>query len=147
MDATPRLRVAAACERLGAEAVVARCHDLLAGGEESADFLIALGGTPARRLVAEGFPPGQEYWLRVWAARGLLWAGPGDDADSLRAGLRDESWRVREMTCKVIARHRVEGLLDDVVPLENDRIARVREAAKRAAQRIVSGYEEGRNGH
>ena len=147
MDATPRLRVATACERLGTEAFVARCLDVLAGGEESADFLITLGGTPARRLLAEGLTAREHYWLRVWAARGLLWAGPGDDADTLRAGLRDESWRVREMTCKVIARHRVENLLDDVVPLECDRISRVREAAKRAAQRIVSDYEEGRNGH
>ena len=147
MDATPRLRVAAACERLGTEAVISRCLDLLAGGEESADFLITLGGAPARRLLADGLPAGQEYWLRVWAARGLLWAGPGDKVDALRAALRDESWRVREMTCKVIARHRVESLLDDVVPLESDRISRVREAAKTAAQRIVSDYEEGGNGH
>jgi HEAT repeat protein len=81
--------------------------------------------------------PGQDYWLRVWAARGLLWAGPGDDIDALRSALADDSWRVREMTCKVVARHRVGDLLDDVVVLESDPVSRVRSAAVGAARRIV----------
>lgn len=82
-------------------------------------------------------PAGQQYWLRVWAARGLLWAGPGDDIDVLRAALDDEHWRVREMTCKVVARHRVGGLLDDVAALAADPVPRVRAAAERAATSIV----------
>ena len=102
---------------------------------------MSLGGTPAMHLLADGVPPEQAYWLRVWAARGLLWAGAGDDPNALRIGLTDDSWRVREMTCKVIARHRVCELLEDVVPLEEDRNSRVRAAAKRAAQRIVTDYE------
>ena len=141
MDATPRMRVAAACERLGTEDVIDRCLNLLAGGEASPEFLITLGGTPARRLLAEGLPASQEYWLRVWAARGLLWAGPGSDVARLRVGLRDEAWRVREMTCKVIARHRVDELLEGVERLETDSNSRVQEAAKRAARRIMSDYE------
>jgi hypothetical protein len=141
VDATPRMRVSAACQLLGTNAVIERCLDLLAGGEESPDFLIALGGAPARRLLADGLPSGQEYWLRVWAMRGLLWAGPGEEPERLRAGLGDEAWRVREMTCKVVARHRIDDLLEDVGTLEADRNSRVREAAKRAAVRIMSDYE------
>lgn len=94
-------------------------------------------------LLADGLPKDQEYWLRVWAARGLLWAGPGDDAEVLRGGVRDAAWRVREMTCKVVARHRVDEMLEDVVALEHEENGRVRAAAKRAARRIVSDYETG----
>lgn len=111
---------------------------MLGGGDEQADFILMLGGPPARRLLAEGIPASQDYWLRVWAARGLLWAGAGDDPTRLQVGLGDESWRVREMTCKAIARHRVDGLLDAVTALENDPKERVREAATTAAHRIVS---------
>lgn len=92
-------------------------------------------------LLADGLPKDQEYWLRVWAARGILWAGAGDDAEALRRGARDAAWRVREMTCKVVARHRVDELLEDVVALEHDENGRVRAAAKRAARRLLSGYE------
>lgn len=141
MDATPRVRIEAACQQMGREALIGRCLALLAGGIEAADFLMILGGSPAMHLLAEGVPEDQEYWLRVWAARGLLWAGPGDDAEALRAGLEDRAWRVREMTCRVIARHHIGELLDDVVPMEQDRNARVRAAAKRAARRLLSGFE------
>ena len=137
MSATPRLRIEGACQRLGTKTVVERCLSLLAGGEEAPDFLVTLGGTPATHLIAEGLPPGQAYWLRVWAARGLLWAGPGDDALRLRVGLSDDAWRVREMTCKVIARHRVADLFEEAAALETDPNARVRAAAKRAAMSIV----------
>ena len=140
---TPRLRIEAACQRLGRDALIERCLALLAGGDESADFLMALGGTPAMHLLADGIPKDQAYWLRVWAARGLLWAGVDGDTARLQVGLRDEAWRVREMTCKVVARHCIDDLLEDVVPLELDRNARVRAAAKRAAERIASGYETG----
>lgn len=134
---TPKLRVEMACARLGREEVVRRCLGLLAGDSEDPQLVLTLGGVPARLLLDDGIPPGQDYWLRVWAARGLLWAGPGDGTDVLRAALADESWRVREMVCKVIARHRVGDLLDDVAALRADRIARVRQAAARAAARII----------
>ena len=137
MDATPRLRVAAACQRIGTDAVVERCLHLLSGGHDSPEFLVMLGGRHAMRLLADGLPPGQQYWLRVMAARGLLWAGPGKEPNRLRAALRDETWRVREMICKVVARHRVDELLDEVIELENDPVPRVRAAATRAAVRIV----------
>lgn len=139
VEATPRDRVAQACGRLGTRVFIARCVDLLSGGDEDPSFVTTLGGLHAARLLDRGLPADQEYWLRVWAARGLLWAGPGDRSEVLRLALRDESWRVREMTCKVVARHRVGELLDDVARLESDEIPRVRRAAERAKVRIVDG--------
>lgn len=139
VQATPRDRIAQACQTLGATAFMARCLDLLAGGDEDPSFVTALGGLHAARLLDRGLPADQEYWLRVWAARGLLWAGPGDRSEVLRLALRDDAWRVREMTCKVVARHRVGDVLDDVAGLEPDEIPRVRRAAERAIVRIVDG--------
>lgn len=134
---TPRLRIAAACSRLGVAEVTSRCVDLLHGGEVDPDFLVTLGGAPAARLLAEGIPENQEYWTRVWAMRGLLWASPGGTVDVLLAGLQDRHWRVREMTCKVIARHRVGAALDALSALDGDPNPRVRHAAQRAAVRVI----------
>lgn len=136
-SATPRLRIERACQVLGRAEVVRRCLGLLTGGSVDPQFLLVLGGTPARHLLDAGIPPGQEYWVRVLPARGLLWAGPGSDFELLRTALGDDAWRVREMTCKVIARHRVGDLLEDVAALESDPVPRVRRAALRAATRIV----------
>jgi HEAT repeat protein len=134
---TPQSRIERACDRFGRPTVVERCCGLLAGGSEDPRFISMLGGAPALRLLDEGAPSGQEYWLRVWAARGLLWAGPGDNTFVLRKALADGSWRVREMVCKVIARHRLGDLLNEVAALEVDPVARVRIAAVRASRRIV----------
>ena len=112
---------------------------MLAGGEEEPDFLVTIGGTPALHLLSQGIPNDQRYWLRVWAARGLLWAGRPNDGELLRTGLEDASWRVREMTCRVIARHCIDELLDEVIALEVDPVTRVQTAAARAARRIVEG--------
>jgi HEAT repeat protein len=95
-----------------------------------------LGGAPARRFLGDGTPEGQRYWLRAWALRGLLWAGPGD-VEVLRKALADRSWRVREMAAKVVARHELDELLDDVSKLEQDSVRRVRDVARRATVAIV----------
>ena len=114
----PQERIEQACRTLGRPAVIDRCLGLLAGGAEEPEFIAILGGPPAIRLLDDGgVRPDQRYWLRVWAARGLLWAGPGGQVSVLRAALTDDAWRVREMTCKVIARHRVADLLQDVASL------------------------------
>jgi hypothetical protein len=117
--------------------VIERCLGLLGGGSAEPDFILMLGDAHAAALLDDGIPPGQEYWLRVWGARGLLWAGPGDDVGPLRTALHDDAWRVREMACKVIARYRIGDLLDDVSALRSDPVARVRAAATRAAARII----------
>ena len=92
------------------------------------------------RYFDDGQPEHQEYWLRVWAVRGLLWAGPGDDPAVLHEALSDDHWRVREMACKVVARHCAGDLLDHVANLERDPVQRVRTAAARA---VVSILEAG----
>lgn len=107
------------------------------GGDEEPDFIATIGGAPALRLLGAGIPEDQSYWLRVWAARGLLWAGPPTETGALRAGLGSDAWRVREMTCKVVARHSIDELLDDVIALETDPVRRVRDAATRAIRRMT----------
>lgn len=136
---TPRHRIERSCAALGREVVVRRCSALLTGGQiDDESFLLVLGGQPARGLLLKGVPPEEAYWVRVWAARGLLWAGPGEDLAVLRQALTDGSWRVREMVCKVVARHLVAELLADVADLDADPVPRVRAAARRAVTRIVA---------
>ena len=135
--ATPGVRIAGACAALGRSEVVRRCLDLLAGRNEDPDLLVILGAAHAQQLIARGIPAAEAYWVRAWAARGLLWAGVGEDIADLRRALADDSWRVREMVCKVIARHRLGDLLEDVAALEHDPVPRVRAAAGRAAARII----------
>ncbi len=68
----PRRSVEALARRRGRDAVVRRCVDLLADREVEAEVIAALGGPPAR-WVLDGGAAGPDYWLRVWAVRGLLW--------------------------------------------------------------------------
>ncbi len=111
--------------------------ELLSGGDADAELILALGGPPARWVVT-GEPSGPPYWLRVWAARGLLWAWDDVALQSLEAALSDEAWRVREMALRVVARHKLENTLLTVVELQEDPAARVRAAASRALMRISS---------
>jgi hypothetical protein len=135
---TPRQSVEQECARRGKDAVVAGCVDLLAGGEADAELVLALGGPPARWVVTDE-PPGPSYWIRVWAARGLLWAWDDAALPALEAALRDEAWRVREMALKVVARHRLEDALETAAELQDDPVARVRAAARRALVRLTTG--------
>jgi hypothetical protein len=137
-SATPRLRVEHACRRWGRDEVVRRCLALLAGEDDEPEFIAMLGGPPALQLLSAGVPQTQAYWVRVWAARGLLWAGVGDEVEPVRVALGDASWRVREMLCKVIARHALGDVLDDVAQLESDPVPRVRVAASRAVTTIIA---------
>jgi hypothetical protein len=112
--------------------VVAGCVRLIAGADSDAALIVALGGPPARRLLAGHLATDQRYWLRVWAARGLLWAWDDSGLDGVRMALRDPAWRVREMAAKVVARHLVGDLFPDVAELQGDLVPRVRAAATRA---------------
>src|SRR5262249_27986260 len=105
----PRIRVLAECDRRGRTAVVDGCVALLGGGtDRDVPVIIVLGGAAASWALDpdEGGPGSSRwYWVRVWAARGLLWAWePSATAAILRA-LEDPQWRVREMAAKVVARH------------------------------------------
>ncbi|MCA2219367.1 HEAT repeat domain-containing protein [Jidongwangia harbinensis] len=133
----PRARIAEACDRRGTDDIVDGCLALLAGDDTDADLIMVLGG-PAGPHYLDA-PPEQRYWLRVWAARGLLWAPRRDRAaPAVCRALDDEAWRVREMAAKVVARHRVAAAFDALPPLLEDPTPRVRFAASRAL-RVLTG--------
>ena len=140
--ASPRLRIAAECERRGRAAVVAGCVAALQGGEPDSSLLLALGGPPARVMLSGDSRADVALWSRVWGVRGLLWAL--DDAtatsatDAVVAALRDDAWRVREKAAQVCARHLIDEAVEVLVVLrDNDPVARVRLAAGRALRRLT----------
>ncbi|MBB6629735.1 HEAT repeat domain-containing protein [Nocardioides sp. KIGAM211] len=135
---TPRQSVEEECARRGKDEVVAGCIALLRGDDGDGALIFALGGPPARWAV-EGGEPGPPYWLRVWALRGLLWAWDDDALPAVETALNDEAWRVREMALKVVARHRLEDLIDPVVAMREDESARVRAAVSRAETCLARG--------
>lgn len=75
---------------------------------------------------------GQQYWLRVWAARALLYAWDEMARVAVLDALADEAWRVREMAAKVVARRLLGEALAAVAELRQDPVSRVRLAAERA---------------
>jgi HEAT repeat protein len=137
---TPRQSVAAECQRRGKPAVVSGCIELLKGRYDVDDTLVlALGGPPAQ-YVLDGDAGGKAgYWPRVWAARGLLHAWDDRATAAIIQATTDESWRVREMAAKVVARHRVGDALAAVVRLRDDQVPRVRAAAERAVVLLTAG--------
>ena len=135
---TPRQRIEAESARRGPEAVAAGSATLLAGGSADAGLIRVLAGNSADWFFADPDEPSRADWLRVWGARGLLWSWDGRHAAALRAALCDPWWRVREMAAKVVARHRLDDLLDAVAPLREDGNARVRAAADRAVVRLTA---------
>jgi hypothetical protein len=124
---TPRQRVLHECEQRGKPQFVAGCVALLGGGE--ADGYVLAG--------RDGGPHG--YWPRVWAARGLLHAWDDQATAAIIAATGDDAWRVREMTAKVVARHRIGDALPAVTALRDDPVPRVRAAAGRAVTAITAG--------
>ena len=135
-ESTPRLSIEAECARRGKRAVVDGCVDLLMGRPVDDALVFALGGPPARRVL-DGDGADLGYWLRVWGARGLLWAWDDSALPAILAAFGDESWRVREMAAKVVARNLVGDALAGVALLVEDPIPRVRAAAARAVVRVT----------
>jgi hypothetical protein len=134
---TPRQNVEALAEEIGPGLFVARCIDLLAGRDVDAKVILALGGPPARWAV-DGGAAGPDYWLRVWALRGLLWVWADEATPAVLAAMSDESWRVREMAAKVAARHRVDDALPQLLRLRDDAVPRVQGAATRAIKNLTA---------
>ena len=112
------------------------CIDLLLGRDGDPELIFVLGGPPARWAVT-GEQSGPKYWLRVWAARGLLWSWDDKALPAIVEALDDDAWRVREMALKVVARYRLDGALTQVADLKTDPIARVRAAAQRALMQLA----------
>jgi len=110
--------------------VVAGCVRLVAGDDTDPALLMALGGPGAAKFL-DGGPHADTYWLRVWGARGLLWAWDECALDAVLAALDDEAWRVREMAVRVVARHLLGDALPAVAALREDPVPRVRAAAAR----------------
>ena len=135
---TPRKSVEAACDRFGKAKVVSGCRALLAGGKADPRLTLALGGRPARWAAGFDEPAGPEYWLRVWGARGLLYAWDDEATPSIVTALTDDAWRVREMALRVVNRHEIREALPNVERLRTDPNERVRSAAERAFLQLKS---------
>lgn len=126
---------------IGAEAVARWCADLLAGRAGYDDpQLPPLGwfGTGAANALQRGDVEarGQDYWVRTWAARGLLHGWDEVAADvavpAIVGALHDDAWRVREMAAKVVRRWKIHDAAAGVAALANDDVPRVRAAGERA---------------
>jgi hypothetical protein len=133
---TPRESIEAECKRRGREAVVAGCVALVRGDDVDPPLLVALAG-PAADKFLDGRQHDDVYWLRVWGIRGLLYAWDDSAAGAVQRALGDESWRVREMACKVAARRQLGDALASVAELREDPVARVRAAASRAVTTLT----------
>lgn len=134
---TPRLRAEAEAARRGRAELVAGCRRLVEGRDVDDGLVLVLGGPHARHVLAGGPRPDQEYWLRVWGLRGLLWVWDEAAGEAVLAALRDPAWRVREMAVKVVARHHVGAAFPVAVALREDPSARVRAAAARAVAALT----------
>ncbi|MBB1151741.1 MULTISPECIES: HEAT repeat domain-containing protein [Amycolatopsis] len=128
---TPQQSIEAECARRGRPAVVDGCAKLIVGEPVDESLIRALGGPGADKFF-DGAQHDDLYWFRVWGARGLLWAWEESATPAILAALEDESWRVREMGLKVIARHLLGDALEAAAALRDDSVLRVREAARRA---------------
>lgn len=69
---TPRQSIEREQIRRGRVDLVRGCCRMLDGDDSDPSLIVALGGPPAQDLIDRGLPAHQRYWLRVWAARGLL---------------------------------------------------------------------------
>jgi HEAT repeat protein len=128
LDASPGDRIALAIERFGEQDVADRAAALLAGTNEGEEFLLWVGGRHAQGIL-DGAPA--LYWPEVWGARTLLYAWNDVAVASVRSGLANQAWRVREMCCRVVAAREL-AFGADLTPLLTDEVARVRANAARA---------------
>jgi len=101
--------------------------------------VVALGGPHAEDVLGRSEGGKSGYWPRLWAARALLYAWDDVATNAIGLATMDESWRVREMSARVIARHFVGNALDDVAKLRDDSVERVRLAAERAVIMLNDG--------
>jgi hypothetical protein len=137
LDASPGDRIALAIAKFGERDVADRAAALLTGTNEGEEFLLWVGGQHAQGIL-DGAPA--LYWPEVWGARTLLYAWDDAVAETVRAGLANQAWRVREMCCRVVAARELP-FGADLVPLLTDDVARVRANAARALG-VVGDYDQ-----
>ena len=137
LDASPGDRIALAIQKFGERDVADRAVALLSGNNEGEEFLLWVGGRHAQGIL-DGAPA--LYWPEVWGARTLLYAWDEPAGASVRAGLANQAWRVREMCCRVVAARELP-FAEQLVPLLADEVARVRANAARALG-VVGDHSE-----
>jgi hypothetical protein len=137
-ELTPRQSVELECARRGHQQVVDGCVKLLRGLDVDDNLIMALGGPAGRIVLDDGPAQRNQYWRRVWGARGLLYVFDDRAASAIIGALHDEHWRVREMAAKVIARHKIDAALAAVANLRDDPVPRVRSASERAVVMLTA---------
>jgi hypothetical protein len=135
----PREVVRAACAEYGDDAVIDWCVAFLTGeisGEDAygADLpkLVAITGNPNPGGWSAPVDPVNYYWIRVWAARVLLYVWRDDAVDALRVAASDPAWRVREHVARLTAQRELGQLVDALLPDLQHELPRVRATAARA---------------
>ena len=78
----------------------------------------------------------QDYWPRVWGARGLLHVWAADARPAVIGGLSDPAWRVREMSAKIVRAQELADAEAELTALVADPVPRVRAAALLALGRV-----------
>jgi len=130
---TPARGAAQAEAALGRLAVVAWCCDLLTGrlapDDPDGPPLEWIGGAPGTFPLERWQRPDQAYWPRVWAIRAFRYIWDPSAEPAVRRALGDESWRVREHACTVVALREVPDVADQLAELTSDEVPRVRRAA------------------
>jgi HEAT repeat protein len=135
---TPRQSVEFECARRGPDEVVAGCVALLRGEQGDESLIVALACSSAQHVIFDSPRQRNQYWRRVWGARGLLYAWNDSAEDAVVAALADEHWRVREMAAKVVAKRGIGAALQPCAGLRDDPVPRVRAAALRAVVRLTA---------
>jgi hypothetical protein len=123
---------------VGEGALVEGLIALLEGAELTDELGYVLAGPASRTVLAGGAGGPSGYWARVWALRALLYVFDEAASSHVVAACDDPAWRVREMALKVAAAQRLDGALEAAASCQSDDVARVRAAASRALQRLVS---------
>jgi hypothetical protein len=133
----PRRRIEEHALVMGQPAFAIACARILDGADAEPELLKVLAGRAASWFVSREDDT-LDYWQRVWAARGLLWAWHDVALSAVTSAMDDEAWRVREMVFKVAARYRLGDALDSALRHRDDDVARVRAAANRAISLITA---------
>jgi hypothetical protein len=135
LEASPGRRLMALAQLVGEHDVARWCAELLLGGvgfdDDRRPSTAWLGGPHAvaelqRDDIVERK---QDYWFRVWAARGLLYVWSPDAVPAVVSGMTDPAWRVREMCAKVSRRRELGEAAPVLARLVQDPVPRVRAAA------------------
>jgi HEAT repeat protein len=137
LDASPSDRISEAARRFGEREVAERSAALLTGANEGEEFLLWVGGVHAQGIL-DGAP--SLYWPEVWGARALLKVWDDSSAPAVRAGLKNQAWRVREMCGRVVVERQLP-FASELEPLLTDDVARVRAVAARALS-VVGEYDD-----